>query len=393
MADVSQSDRHSDLQGVRGHPSKRRKKMNKNPIKIGVVLPLSGAEELFGSQGLQGAKMAVEEINAAGGVLGGRSFELIIEDEETNLSLAVEKTEKVILEDKVVGVLGPTSSAHRDAMVEVCTRHKTPLLYATDYEGGSCYRYLFCYSPIPDHYVKPLVPYLMEKYGDSFYIIGADYVWPIKIGEAFKNEVSKKGGTVVGEEYLPFDTKDFESHLERIRMSGAKNVIMMLLASDGQVFVKQFTALKLKKSMRLTVMAFNEGYMVGLSREEVEGIVTCVPFLANLDKPESRSFVERQKKMFGPNTVVSCFAESHYGLLMFLKSAIEKAGTDEKERIIDAMGDQTLVVGNGPVTLRASDHHMILNMLIAEVSNGQLLMKEYIGPVAPADQCAGRKKA
>jgi ABC-type branched-subunit amino acid transport system substrate-binding protein len=304
--------------------------MSKLPIKVGIVLPLSGAEELFGSQGLQGAKMAADEINAAGGVLGGRPFELIIEDEETKLDLAVEKTEKVIVEDNVMAVMGPTSSAHRDAMIEICTKHKTPLLYATDYEGGCCFRYLFCYSPIPDHYVKPLVPYLMEKYGDSFYIIGADYIWPIKIGEAFKKEVSEQGGKILGEEYLPFDTQDFKANLERIQESGAKNIIMMLLGSDGQIFIKQITSLGLKASTTLTVMAFNENYMVGLSNEEVEGIVTCAPFLANLDKPETKSFVSRQKEMFGPDTIVSYFAESHYGLLMFLKNAIEKVGSDDK---------------------------------------------------------------
>ncbi len=363
------------------------------PIKIGLVLPLSGAEELFGSQGLQGAKMAIAEINAEGGVLGGRLFELIVEDERTDLKTAIEKTEKVILKDGVIAVMGPTSSAHRNAMIEICTRYKTPLLYATDYEGGCCCRYLFCYSPIPDHYVKPLIPYLMEKSGKSFYVIGADYVWPIKIGEAIKKEVLHLGGRIVGEEYLPFNTKDFKSNLQKIILSKADHVVMMLLGADGQVFIKQFAALGLKNDFTLTVMAFNENYMVGLSQEEVEGIVTCVPFLANLDRPEAREFVNRQKKMFGPNTVVSYFAESHYGLLTFLKNAIEKAKSDDKEKIIDAMGDQTIVVGNGPVTLRASDHHMILNMLIAEVKSGELVMTKYIGPVAPADQCAGQKKA
>jgi len=367
--------------------------MSELPVKVGIVLPLSGAEELYGSQGLQGAKMAAAEINAAGGILGGRRVELVIEDDKTDLKAAVEKTEKVIVRDKVVAVMGPTSSAHRDEMIKICTRLKTPLLYASDYEGGCCYRYLFCYSPVPDHYVKPLVPYLMENYGKSFYIIGADYVWPVKTGEAFKKEVSERGGRVAGEEYLPFDTRDFKNNLDRIARSGARNVVMMLLGSDGQIFIKHFTALGLKKSVRLTVMAFNENYMVGLSKEEVEGIVTCAPFLANLDKEEARAFVDRQKNMFGPDAVVSYFAESHYGLLMFLKNAIEKAGTDDKEKIIGAMGDQTLVVGNGPVTLRASDHHMILNMLIAEVSDGKLVMKKDIGPVAPADQCAGKTKA
>lgn len=363
------------------------------PVKVGVVLPLSGAEELYGSQGLQGAKMAAAEINGGGGLPGGRRFELVIEDDETDLKTAVEKTEKVILKDKVIAVMGPTSSAHRDEMIKICTRHKTPLLYASDYEGGACFRYLFCYSPVPDHYVRPLVPYLMENYGNSFYIIGADYVWPVKTGEAFKKEVSERGGRVAGEGYLPFDTRDFATHLETIARSGARNVVMMLLGSDGRIFIRQFAALGLKKNVRLTVMAFNENYMVGLSKEDVEGIVTCAPFLANLEKPETRGFVDRQKKMFGPGAVVSSFAESHYGLLMFLRNAMEKAGTDDKEKIIDAMGDQTLVVGNGPVTLRASDHHMILNMLIAEVVDGQLRMKKDIGPVAPADQCAGKKRA
>jgi len=367
--------------------------MKREPIKIGVVLPFSGGDELFGTQGLQGAKMAVAEINAAGGVLGGRHFELVIEDEKTDLMTAIKKTEKVILMDKVTAVMGPTSSAHRNAMVEVVTRLKTPLLYGTDYEGGSCPRYLFCYSPIPDHYVKPLIPYLIEQYGQSFYLIGADYVWPIKMNEAIKPEVVKQGGTVVGEEYIPFQVKDFRPNLQKIIGSGVKIVVMMLLGSDGQIFIRQFSELSLQRKVKLTVMAFNENYMAGLTKEEVEGIITCSPFLASLDRPETRDFVDRQKKMFGQDAVVSYFAESHYGLIMLLKNAVEKAQSDDKEEIIDAMGDQSLVVGNGVVIMRASDHHMVLNMVIAEVSNGQLLQKKYVGPVAPADQCASGRKS
>lgn len=367
--------------------------MNKQAVRIGVVLPLSGDEELFGSQGLQGARMAVSEINTTGGVLGGRPLELVIEDEKTDLKTAVEKTEKVILKDKVTAVMGPTSSAHRNAMIEICTRHQTPLLYGTDYEGGCCYRYLFCYSPIPDHYVKPLIPYLMQNDGKAFYLLGADYVWPIQMSAAIKAEVLRSGGSVVGEEYLALKIKEFDGYFEKIAHSGATVVVMMLSGLAGQIFIRRFSELGLQGKVKLVVPAFNENYLPGLRKKEAEGIVTCNPFLANLDRPEARDFVSRQKKMFGPNAVVSYFVESHYGLILFLKNAIEKAQTDDKEKIIDAMGDQTLVVGNGPVTLRASDHHMVLNMLIAEVKNGDLVMTQYIGPVAPADQCAGRKKA
>jgi len=367
--------------------------MKKQAIRIGVVLPLSGDEELFGSQGLQGARMAVSEVNAAGGVLGGRPLELIIEDEKTDLKTAIQKTEKVILQDKVIAVMGPTSSAHRDAMIEICTRHRTPLLYGADYEGGCCYRYLFCYSPIPDHYVKPLIPYLIKNYGKTFYLLGADYVWPIQMSAAIKAEVLRSGGSVVGEEYLAFEIKDFDGYLRKITQSGATIVVMMLSGLAGQIFIRRFSELGLQGKVKLVVPAFNENYLAGLGKKEAEGIVTCNPFLANLNRAEAKDFVSRQKKMFGPNTVVSYFVESHYGLILFLKNAIEKAKTDAKEDVIDAMGDQTLVVGNGPVTLRASDHHMVLNMLIAEVKGGDLVMTKYIGPVAPADQCAGRMKA
>lgn len=362
--------------------------MGKSPVKIGVVLPLSGDEELFGSQGLQGVEMAVAEINSSGGVLDGCSLELIVEDEKTDLKMAVQKTEKVLMED-VIAVMGPTSSAHRDAMMEILAKRKTPLLYGVDYEGGACNRYLFCYSPIPDHYVKPLVPYLMHHYGTSVYLVGADYVWPTKMSEAISAEFMASGGTMVGEEFLPMDLKDFDDQIRRIGQSGAKIAIMMLAGSAGRVFIRRFYEAGLQAKVRLVVPAFNENYLAGLG-EEAEGIVTCSPFLANLDRPECREFVRRQREMFGPETVVSYTAESHYGLVRLLKGALDKAGSRNKEEVIDAMGDQVLVVGNGRVTLRASDHHMVLNMLIAEVRNGGLVMTKYIGPVEPSSQCAER---
>ncbi len=361
--------------------------MESDTIKIGVVLPLTGAERLFGQQGLQGAQMAVAEINAAGGVLGGRQLELVITDEKTDNDVAVSNTERLI-EEGVLAVMGPTSSAARNAMLDICVDHRIPLLYATDYEGGACSRYLFCYSPIPDHYVTPLVPYLMSKGGSSFAILGADYVWPTTIGAKVTEAVSLHGGTIVSEEYVPLDADDFAAELQRIDASGAESLVMILLGANGQDFIRQFAAFDFKRRPTLAVMAFNENYLVGLEPAQTEGIVTCAPFLASLDRPEARAFVARQREMFGLETIVSYFAESHYGLLMFLRDGIEAAGTDDREAVIDAMGDQTLTIGNGPVTLRAEDHHMILNMILAEVRSGELLAADYIGPVAPANQCA-----
>ncbi len=330
--------------------------------------------------------MAVAELNAAGGVLG-RPLDLRIMDEATDTARAVALTQQAI-DDGAVAIIGPTSSTDRNAMLEICVGAGVPLLYGTDYEGGQCSRHLFCYSPIPDHYVDPLVPYLMAGSGPDFAMIGADYVWPTSIGAAFRKRVEARGGSVTAETYLPLNTGDFTEQITAIGESGATNVVMMLLGTDGQRFIRQFRAAGL--DCTLTVMAFNENYMVGLDPHEVEGIVTCAPFLASLDRRETVSFVERQRTMFGPETVVSYFAESHYGLVRLLAGGIERAGSADPANFIDAMGDQTITVGNGPVTLRAGDHHMVLNMVIAQVRSGRLTLTEYVGPVAPADQCRGR---
>lgn len=362
----------------------------KDTIKIGIVLPLSGGLELFGQQGIQGAKMAVAEINAAGGVLDGRMFELIIEDNKTDPKTAVEKTKKVILRDKVHAILGPITSANRDAMTPHLTKLKTPLLYATDYEAGVCNRYVFCYSAIPDHYIKPFIPYLINNYGNTFYLFGSDYVWPHKMNEAIKTGIAENHGKVLAEEYTPFGVKDFATTIQKIRTSGAKVVVLTVPGADGQTFVKQFGEFGMKETAKIAFMGFNDNYMSGLTGEQAEGVITCNHFIQSLDRPEAKDFVARQHKMFGKDAIVSFYADSHYGSVMLFKKAIEKANSDDKEKIIDAMIGQSVVAGNGTVTMH-EDHHMTLNMLIAEVIGGNLTLKEYIGPIRAASQCEGRK--
>lgn len=359
---------------------------DKQPIKIGIVLPLSGGLELFGQQGIQGAKMAVAEINASGGVLGGRQLELIIEDNKTDPKTAVEKTKKLIMRDKVHAILGPITSANRDAMTPHISKLKTPLLYATDYEGGVCNRYVFCYSAIPDHYIKPFIPYLIENYGNSFYLFGADYVWPHKMNAAIKAAILAQKGSVMAEEYTPFGVKDFAATIQKIRKSEAKVLILTLPGADGQTFVKQFGEFGLKEKIKIAFMGFNDNYMSGLTGDQAEGIITCNHFIQSLDRPDSKDFVERQHNMFGPEAIVSFYADSHYGIVMLFKQAIEKAQSDDKEKIIDAMNGQSVVAANGTVMMH-EDHHMTLNMLIAEVMGGNLVLKKYIGPIQAASQC------
>ncbi len=359
-----------------------------DPIKIGVILPLSGVLEAYGQQALQGARMAVAEINAAGGVLGGRQFELIVEDNQTDVLTSGRQAKKLIEEDHVLAILGPFASASRNAVTPRITALKTPLLYATDYEGGECNRYVFCYSALPAHYVSPLLPYLKAHHGNSFYLLGVDSVWPRTMNAAMKQAIVAQKGTLKGEEYLPVYDLDFSRSIENIDRSGADVLILTLPAAAE--FVKQFRAADLPKNLTIALMEFNENILAeDMTKNDAEGIITITRFMQSLDQADTQNFVARQRAMFGENTIVTFTAEGHYGLLMLFKRAIEAANSDEKEEIIDAMAGQTVVAGNGPVTMH-DDHHMTLNIMIGEVVNGELMMREEIGPVTAPDQCRGK---
>lgn len=360
-----------------------------DPIKVGVLQPFSGGLEALGNQGAQGTEMALLEANEAGGVLDGRMFEIVRADTKTDPKTAVEKANELIVRDKVNVITGPVTSANRDAIQPTIERLKTPLLYATDYEGGVCSRYIIGYSALPDHWVAPLIPYVIENYGKKFFLYGSDYVWPQKMNAAITATAEASGGTIIAEEYSPWGVKDYTATLRKIEASGADVVVLSVVGGDAVTFVKQFTAAGLKDKIRLVFFGFSENYFAGLTTEESDGIVTASNFTASLDKPEAVAFVKKVQDRYGADAIVSNTVDAHYTLTRFYIEGIKRAGTDDKEKVIDAMVDQSLMSGNGEVYLRASDRHTDLNVVIAEAKDGKLVVKKDIGRVSAGNQCEG----
>ena len=356
-------------------------------VKLGVLQPLSGGLEVLGRQGVQGVELAVEEANEAGGVLDGRTIELVIADDRTDPKTAVERTTELVQRDRVSAICGPVTSANRDAIQPTIERYQTPLLYATDYEGGVCSRYITCYSALPEHWVEPFIPFLQESYGSSYYLFGSDYIWPQKMNEAIRRVVGEVGGEVVGEEYTPFGVKDFTSTVRKIIGSGAEVVVITVVGADAITFVKQFVAAGGKQNSTIAFFGYSENYLSGFSQEESEGILCPANFIATLDRPEAEQLVAKVKGRFGDGAVVSNTVDAHYNLTRFFLEGIRRAGSDDKDAITEAMVDQSLMSGNGEVYLRPDDRHVDLNVLIAETTGGALVLKQDIGRVEAPTQC------
>ena len=359
----------------------------KAPVKVGVVQPFSGGLELFGEQAKLGLDLAAAEINAAGGIMGS-PVELLYEDNKTDPKTSVEKAQKLIQRDEVVAISGPITSAARDAMAPIMSRLKTPLLYATNYEGGGCDRYLFFFNTVPNQDTAPLIPYLNKTVGDSYYMFGADYVWPQNMFKTAKQIIGQVGGKTLGEEYTPFGVKDFSPTIRKIADSGARILVFALPGADGITFINQAEDFGLMKKMTVAFLGFSETYLGAFGAGRGEGMYAGVPFVASSDEPGVKDFVGRVRAANGPDTVVSFYVMTHYNSLIALKAGLEKSGAIDREAAVDGLTGLAFDIPTGPAQITVDDHHVSMNMYIARTEGGSLKIVEPLGRIDPTAQCA-----
>jgi branched-chain amino acid transport system substrate-binding protein/urea transport system substrate-binding protein len=356
-----------------------------DPVKIGVVQPFSGGLELFGNQAKLGLDLAAAEINAAGGI-AGRQVELVYEDDKTDPKTAVERANSLVRGGGVVAISGPITSNNRDAMMPTMSRAKVPLLYATNYEGGGCDRYLFSFNTVPNQELEKLLPAMKDKAGSSFYMFGADYVWPQKMFEAAAAIVKGLDGTVAGGEFTPFGVKDFAPVIRRIQDSGAKVLVFALPGADAITFIKQAEDLGLLKSVKVAFLGFAETYLGAFGEGKGQDMWVTVPFAASLDLPGVKDFVAKIKKA-APDAPISHYAYTHYNSLNATKAALEKSGSVDSEALVNGLEDLTIDSPTGKVTI-GKDHHVTMEMFLARTEGTALAVAEDMGQIAPKPGCA-----
>ncbi len=353
------------------------------PIKIGAVLPFSGGVELYGAQAKLGIDLAVKEINAGGGILG-RPVEVIYEDDKTDPAAAVDATRKLIERDGVLALVGPITSRNLNAIAPEAERRKTPLLYATNYEGGKCSRYVFSFSTVPNQELAQLLPYMTRTFGKTYFMLGADRAWPHSMFEAAEPMIRKLGGRVVGTEYTEGKEKDFSPLIARVAASKAK-VLLFALKGDGLDFIPQADDRGLLKNTTIAFLGLSEADL-GVFGGKGQNMFVVVPFVATSDTPSVKAFVAKVKAEARAGTPVSNYVMTHYNALIASKAAIEKAGKVDKEAMINALEGLVVKSPTGPLTM-GKNHHATMNMFLAKTKGRDLVTVRALGEIAPDPGC------
>ncbi|TPN85763.1 ABC transporter substrate-binding protein [Mesorhizobium sp. CU2] len=365
--------------------------MDPKPIKIGLIAELTGPLSFMGIANANLTTMLVDDINAKGGLLG-RPVELVIEDGETTDGVAKAKAAKLVDVDRVDVVIGGIYSSTRLAIKsEAVTRGKTLYIYTEQYEGQENDPLIFCTGPVPAQQVEPLIPWLMSSTGAKrFYLPSADYIWPHLLNKAASRAVRANGGEIVGEEYFPLDTVDFRRTVQHIMASGTEVVFNTIVPPGLTPFFEElYRAGFHKRGGRIVCTYFDENFFNLVPSEQIEGLYSCLDYYQELDEPFGRALLRRYSERFpgGATLTAGSGCTGHYRAIKMWEAAVKEAGTAERDAVIRVLDHARIGQGpGGPAEMVPGQHHVRMNMYIAQAQGGQFRVVKNLGPIDPDER-------
>lgn len=326
-------------------------------IKVGILHSLSGTIAIAEAAIVDTEKMAIDEINAAGGVLG-RKIVPIVEDGASDWPTFAEKARKLLLRDKVAAVFGCYTSASRKAVLPVFEQNNGLLYYPTYYEGQEESKNVIYTAQEATQSVIAAIDWLAKNKGKTFFLVGSDYIYPRTCNKIAKPTIARVGGKTLGEEYAPLGHTEFSSIINKIKAAKPDCIYSTVVGGSNVAFYKQLRAAGLsgdKQVLLSTVVSENE--IEGIGKENAVGYYACMGYFQSQTNPANKKFVEAVKAKYGQNRVVGDPMECGYTGVYFWKLACEKAKSFQVAKVVAASSGMPLAAPEGDIHLDKSNHH------------------------------------
>lgn len=349
-------------------------------ITIGFLTAFTGLETILGETQFKCFQLAVEEINAKGGV-SGRKIKYIAEDDQTTTKGCIEKARKLIYRDKVDCIIGLIASLEHVATRSVTTPAKKLLIYTTYYEGEVCEKYFAATGQVPNQQIDPMTEWLTKNIGKTVYVLGSDYIWPRRSAVAIQNAFERNGGKVLGVDFFPFGTQDFGPAFDKVKRANPDMVWMMIAGADGVTFLKQYRSFGM--TPRLVSNGLDEIYSFA-HPDLAAGSISNQAYFMGIDTPRNKEFVAAYRAKFGQEKPINAIGEAAYDAAWLYALAVEKAGTTEDEKVIAALSKVEFDAPQGHVNMSAKNNHMLCNSILARArDDGVWETIENFGQIVP----------
>jgi urea transport system substrate-binding protein len=360
-------------------------------IKVGVIADQTGPLSFIGLANANVARMVVGDVNAKGGLLG-RPLELYLEDGATDDATAAAAAARLVERDGVDVIFGGIYSSTRQAIKgPAVVEGRTLYIYPEQYEGQESDPLIFCTGPVPAQQVDPFIAWLMRTTGaKTFYLPSADYIWPHVMNERVREIVTANGGEIVGEEYFPLDHADYRATVEKIGSTGADVVFNTTVPPGVTPFFEQlhdsgFT----NRGGQLVCTYFDENLLNAVPADHVEGMYSCLDYYQAVEDPFSRKLLAQYDALYPGHakfTGGSACSGLYRGLRLWA-AAVTEAGSLTQEDVVAALDHAEIPEGpGGPAAMVPGQHHVRMNMYIAQARSGLFEIVERLGAIDPQER-------
>jgi urea transport system substrate-binding protein len=341
-------------------------------IKVGVLHSLSGTMSISEVAVKDATILAIEEINAKGGVLG-KKIVPTIEDGASDWPTFAEKAKKLILKDKVAVVFGCWTSASRKAVLPVFEKNDHLLFYPVQYEGLEASKNIVYTGAAPNQQIMPAVTWLVKGGHKKFFLLGSDYVFPRTANLIIKAQLKAEGATLAGEEYTPLGHTEYSTVINKIK-AAKPDVIFNTLNGDSNVaFFKQLRNAGITAAdMPVMSVSIAEDEIRGIGADNLVGHLAAWNYFQTMKTPENDLFVKNYKARYGKDRVTDDPIEAGYFGVYLWAEAVKKAKSTDLNKVREAVKGISYKAPEGLVTISKTNNHTSKIVLMGKVrTDGQ----------------------
>ncbi len=328
-------------------------------VTVGDLHSATGTMAISEIGSIQAEMLAIDQINAMGGILG-RKIEVIKEDGASDWPTFAEKARKLLVNDRVATVFGCWTSASRKAVLPVFEKENGLLYYPTFYEGlEQSKNVIYTGQEATQQILAGLDWVAKTKGAKTFFLIGSDYIWPRtsnKIARKHIENVLK--GKVVGEEYYPLGHTNFRSLINKVKLAKPDVIYSVVVGGSNVSWFKQLEAAGIKgDNTTLLTISTTEDEVKGIGGESVAGFYSAMKYFQSLKNPNNEKFVAAFKAKYGADSVIGDVTQAAYLGPWLWKAAVEKAGSFDVDKVVAASpGIELKTAPEGYVKVHPNHH-------------------------------------
>lgn len=340
------------------------------PIRIGVLHSTTGTMASSEINVLRATLLAVEEINAAGGLLG-RRVETVVVDGESDPDVFAREAHRLIEAESVNALFGCWTSACRKTVLPVVVAHEHLLFYPLQYEGLESSSNVVYLGSLPNQQIVPAIKWALRSGRERVFLVGSDYVFPRVANAIIKDYVTRWQGEVVGEAYIPLGSQAVAEAVAKIATSRPDIILNTI---NGDTNVAFFKALRVAgiQSTDIPTMSFSisEPELATIGGSDMVGDFATWAYFQSVDGAKNQAFVEAYRKRYGSKQAIGDPMETAYVGVHIWAQAVRDAGVVNVAAVREHVGNQSFPGPGGMVYIDEENHHAWKRVRIGRIKEG-----------------------